>query len=291
MSAPLRYCIGVHLLALNTSYREAWNHFRIADRLVPNSWYYPASEASASRRYSMGMTFHFWSLAIERSGHRAEEVFLMAWKDTAAFPNAKAFWSNYVDANPRLMLSYLRVAPYADGGYYFQRWWNERAFAGDLAQFEIDDFYVVASKYSNASSFNEWMTRHPSLEETDYLKWAALLHYWKFDADAWKLLAKKSSEPGYPVTPIKETQQDMEGKLFTDPDNAILAQSLARVYSTSGQPDAERDLISHVAEKPNAPSWFLQKAAFLEAGSGHYDQAVAFLLRDEDESGNQEIRN
>ena len=291
LSAPLHYCIGLHLLATSTSIHSAWEHFRIADRLVPSSWYYPASEASASRRYSAGMTFHFWSLAIERSGHRAGEVFFMAWRDTAAFPSAKAFWSNYVDANPRLMLSYLRLQPNADGAYYFQRWWNERAFADDLAQFEIDDFYAAAAKYGNAASFNEWMRRHPAQEATDYLRWAALLHYWKFDADAWKLLAPRTAEPGYPTTPIKETQGDLEAKLFVDQDNAVLAQTLARVYATSGQPDKEREVVADVAKGPNAPSWFLQKAAFLEAGSGHYEEAVAFLLRDQNESGNQEIRN
>lgn len=280
LDAPLHYCIGIRLLADFKEYRAAWEHFRIADRLVPSSWYYPASEASASRRFSPGMTYHFWSLAIERSGHRREEVFLMAWKDTAVFTSAPQFWSNYIETNPQLYLTYARVAANADGRYYFQRWWNERAFAPDLAQYEIDDFYVEAYKYGNITMLDEWMARHPSLEESDYKTWAALLHHWNDDTDAWKLLSSRAREPGYPQGAIKEKQDALESKWFSDPDNVMNAQTLARVYAAAGEPAKEREVIIAVASGPNAPPWFLQKAAFLQAAAGQYDQAVTNLLRD-----------
>ncbi len=208
LSAPLHFCIGMHLLSEFRDYRSAWEHFRIADRLVENSWYYPASEALASRRFSPGMTFHFWSLAIERSGHRKEEVFFMAWKDTASFASARLFWSNYIETSPQLYLSYASMAPDADARYYFQRWWSERSSAPDLAQFEIEDFYMEAYKYGNLSMLDEWMAHHPSLEETDYKTWAMLLHHWNDDTDAWKLLSEPAKEPGYPpgTSPSKKSR-------------------------------------------------------------------------------------
>ncbi len=72
----------------------------------------------------------------------------------------------------------------------------------------------------------------------------------------------------------------LESKWFSDPDNVMNAQTLARVYAAAGQPAKEREVIVAVASGPNAPPWFLQKAAFLQAASGQYVQAVTNLLRD-----------
>ena len=205
----------------------------------------------------------------------------MAWNDTAAFPIAPLFWNNYVEANPQLLLSYVRVAPNVDGRYYFQQWWNERAAADDLAQFEIDNFYAQMPKYGSLTLLNEWMSQHPSLEETDYKTWAALLHHWNDDAAAWKLLASRSKEPEYPPGTVAEKQESLESKWFAQPDNALNEQTLARVYAATGQEDKEREVIVAVASQQNAPPWFLQKAAFIEAADGHYEEAVTDLLRDD----------
>lgn len=280
LSASLHYSAGKHLLAEYRDVDTAWEHFRIADRLEPNSWSVPAAEAVASRPFSQGMTLHFWSLAIERSGHRKEELFFTAWNNTEQFSSAPLFWNNYVETNPQLLMSYARVAPGADGRYYFQRWWNERASSDDLAQFEIDDFYDQIPKYGSITNLKEWMEHHPALEETDYKTWAALLHLWKDDAAAWKLLAGRTKEPDYPAGNISEKQEALESKFFAEPQNVLNAQTLARVYAATGHPEKEREVIVAVATGQNAPPWFLQKAAFLQAASGNYDDAVTDLLRD-----------
>ena len=281
LSPSLHYSLGTHLLGEYKEVQAAWEHFRIADRLEPASWSLPAAEAEASRAFSPGMTLHYWSLAIERSGHRKEEIFFLAWNNTESFPMAPLFWNNYVETNPQLLLSYPRVSPGVDGRYYFQRWWNERAFSDDIAQFEIENFYAQAAKYGNIAGFRDWISRHPTREDADYKDWAALLHHWNDDAYAWQILSRRTKEPEYPSGSIPDKQDVLESKWFSEPDDVLNAQNLAKVYAATGHPEKEREVIAAVASQQNAPPWFLQKAAFLQAAAGHYDQAVMDLLRDQ----------
>jgi hypothetical protein len=278
LSPNLHYSLGTHLLSEYKEPQAAFEHFLIADRLEPTSWSLPAAEAVASRRFSAEMTLRFWQFAIERAGHRAEELFFMALKNTGTLPQAPLFWYNYVENNPQLLLSYAINDPAADGRYYFQQWWKDRAFNKDLALFEIRDFYEMAPKYGSLSNIYEWISHHPALEETDYKTWAALLHYWKDDASAWKLLSARIKEPAYPAGNITDKQEALESKWFSEPENALNAQTLARVYAATGHPEQEREIIVAVAGQPNAPAWFLQKAAFLQATDGRYGEAVKDIL-------------
>lgn len=280
LSPALHQVTGTHLLSEYRDVQTAWAHFRIADRLVPASWSLPAAQAVASRRFSGGMALHFWSLAIERSGHRAEEIFNMALENTSTLQAAPLFWNNYVESNPRLLMSYARITPDADGRYYFQKWWNERAFADDVAQFEIEDFYAMLPRYGSVTNLNEWISHHPKLEETDYKTWAALYHGFKDDAAAWKLLSKSAKEPDYPGGNVPDKQEVMESKWFSNPADSVNAQSLARVYAATGHAEQAREVVVTVASQPGAPAWFLQKAAFLQAADGRYEDAVKFLLQD-----------
>ncbi len=280
LSPSLHYCLGIHLLGEYREFQDAMEHFRIADRLEPNSWSLPEAEAYASWRVSPGLTLHFWSVAIERAGRRKEDEFFMAWENTKEIPLARMFWSNYVENDPQLLLSYAIRVPDVDGRYYFQRWWNERAPGKDLALFEIRNFYDMAPKYGSVSNIYEWISHHPGMEETDYKTWAGLLHNWKDDASAWKLLSAKMKEPAYPTGNIADKQETLESKWFSEPENALNAQTLARVYAATGHSEQEREVIVAVASQPNAPVWFLEKAAFLQAAGGHYDgAAVKDLLR------------
>jgi O-antigen ligase len=280
LSPSLHQLLGMRLLADYRDAQSAWLEFRVADRLVPSSWALPAAQAVASQRFSPGMALHFWSLAVERAGHRGEEVFLMACKRTAQLPLAPSFWNNYVVNNPSLLLSYRLAVSDADGRYYFQRWWNSRAFNNDLADFEISNFYKQVTQFGSIANIYEWMAHHPDWEERDCRNWATLLHHWGDDATAWKILSRWIKEPPYPVLKYSINKEQLEDKWFAEPSNIMVAQALACMYSHEGKADQARQVILAVAAQETAPPWFLQKAAYLQAGEGRFQAAVSSLLRE-----------
>jgi hypothetical protein len=51
------------------------------------------------------------------------------------------------------------------------------------------------------------------------------------------------------------------------------------VYAAAGKDEASGRIILAVAERPQAPLWFLQKAGFLLARQGKPAEAAAVLLR------------
>ncbi|MGB8353509.1 MAG: O-antigen ligase family protein [Chthoniobacteraceae bacterium] len=280
LSPSLHEILGMSLLGDLKDTQGAWGEFRIADKLVPSSWPLAASQAVAARPFSPGMSLYYWSLAIERAGHRSEEMFYMAREHTANLPAAAGFWNSYLENNPELLLSYPQGTPDADARYYYELWWKARAFNDDIKEFEIQNFYKHAAQYGSLANLNEWMKRHPEREKTDYKAWATLLHYWKDDATAWKLLAAHTKEPGYPSGNPATPQDQMESTWFADPANVLNAQMLAQAYTTQGKADKAGEVILAIAAQDTAPPWFLQKGAYIQASQNHYSEAVSTLLRD-----------
>jgi O-antigen ligase len=281
LSPWLHHTLGMRLISDYRDAEAAWLHFRIADRLVPASWPLPAAQAAASRKISAGMSLHFWTLAIERAGHRSDDLFFKAVENTRELPEAAAFWSRYTEDNPELLLCMMRNAPDAEARYYFQLWLKNRAAADDLKEFEIRDFYQQVARYGSVSNLYEWMKNHPALELEDYKKWAALLHRWNDDATAWKLLSSRIKEPDYPTGAPSVKTEILELRFATEPGNALNSQSLAEAYTKMNQPEKAAQVILTVAAQEKPPLWFLKKAAYLQAAEGQYAAAVGNLLRED----------
>lgn len=203
----------------------------------------------------------------------------MAYSNTRRIPMAAAFWSNYVEENPELLLSYCQCVPDADPRHYFQLWWRTRAFRKDVKDFEVANFYRQAAKLGNISNIYDWMAHHPEREKRDFREWASLLHHWNDDAAAWKLLARWIEEPPYPARRPTEKEDALEATWFTNPENVMNAQMLAQTYASEGNSQKAGEVVLAIASQSYAPPWFVQKAAFIEASQGHYDVAVSSLLR------------
>lgn len=280
LNPSLHQSLGMKLLADYKEAPTAWLHFRIADRLTPSAWPLPAAQAVASRPFSAGMALHFWTVAIERAGHRAEDVFNMACENTSRLAVAAPFWSSYVENNPQLLLSYAQRAPEAEERYYFQLWWKTRAFDPQLMEFEIRNFYDEVARVGSLANLYEWMTHHPDREEDDWKTWAALLHHWNDDATAWKILSRRIREPEYPPAAFPTKPEVLEAEWLGNPTDVLNAQALAQAYAAGGRGDKSREIILAVAAQEHAPVWFLHKAAYLQAADGRYASAVAALLRD-----------
>src|SRR6185295_18014118 len=111
----------------------AWRDFQIATRLRPASWSLAAKAAAVSQAVSPGMAVHFWSVAIEHAGPRAETVLDSAWRNTSGTTNAEPFWSGFIETHPRLFLAFaLGVGEEKIAREWFDRWWKSRAFTAAL---------------------------------------------------------------------------------------------------------------------------------------------------------------
>ncbi|MDP9292606.1 MAG: O-antigen ligase family protein [Verrucomicrobiota bacterium] len=276
LSAQLQQAVGVR--ELNLHRESAWNHFRIADRLMPASWVLPASQAIASKTVSSGMALHFWSVAIERSGHRAGEIFQIAVRSTSDLPIAESFWARYAETNPTFLLSYAQTRQDESARYYFSLWWKTRALDATPGEAEIDDFYHLAQYWARPEQLDAWMKKYASREARDYKAWAWILHAWNNDAAAWKILQRHVSDP--PFSTVPGTRPDvLEMRWLENSQNLLNAQALAESWFRSGEVEKCKKLVVSVAASKGAPDWFVRKAAYLEAADRQYANAVALLLR------------
>jgi len=279
LTPELHQALGLRWLNSAITPANAWKHFQIADRLRPGSWSLPASQAMASQRVSPGTALHFWTLAIERAGHRNTEIFLMAYRKTISLPIAASFWARYAETNPELLLTYAQCLPDNEARFYYAQWVKARSGTDQLREAEVADFYAQAAKFGTLPQFTQWMNQHPSRESDDFRSWAKLLHQWGDDSTAWKLLSTYIKDPAWPAASLSTRTEILEANWLKDPASVVNAQALADAYQRAGDTENSKRVILTSAKQKNAPTWFLQKAAFLLAADNHQDQAVDCLLR------------
>jgi len=280
LNPDLHEQVGIAEIGVGHRPENAWREFRIADRLVPGSWSLPAVQGWLSRDISPGMSFHFWSLAIERADRRAPEIFLAAYRTTLDHPGSEDFWHGYAEGHPELLLTYAgATSDPALGKAAYDMWWKARGDSSiGIDLWEPPQFYAAVRKWGDRAQFQIWMNRRPELEQTDYKIWASILHDWHMDADAWNILAAWIKEPAFPVSHSGETLDTLEAAWRAHPDDPISAQAYARQCGLSGDPGKSEQVILTVASGKNPPPWFVEKAAFLYAAKKDYTTAVTAIL-------------
>ena len=281
LNADLHYMLGVRELERPGGASGAWRDFSMATRLRPNSWNIPSAAASMARPVSSGMALHFWAVAVARAGARADSVFAMAWKNTAGTPDGEWFWTGFAWDNPRLLLTLaLSVEDDTPARASYDRWWKTRAFAAPLDRSEIDNLYHCLPRLGRREHLDEWMRRHRELEASDFKTWAFLLHEWKDDAAAWKVLSARIPEPPFPPSPREVRPELLESRHRDDPADWVNAQLLAQHWTRTGATERANQLCITAAAAKNAPPWFLEKAAYAQAAGGRHTDAVLLLLRE-----------
>jgi O-antigen ligase len=281
LNPELHEQIGIRELVAAHRPEQAWGEFRVADRLAPASWALPALQGWLSRESSPGMSFHFWSVAIERGGRRAAELFLAAYRNSAGLPGGETFWRSYAESHPQFLLCYTDAAGDAEQERdAYEKWWKARGETNvAIDEWERPAFYDAVTKWGNRAQLDIWMTLHPELEESDYKKWASILHEWQMDADAWRILSHRIKEPEYPETTGGETIDALEASWREHPDDPVYAQAYARQCSLNGDAAKSEQVILSIAAGKSPPPWFIEKAAFLYAARKDYATAVTSLLR------------
>ena len=281
LAAELHHLAALRELEKGVPTTSDWQrHIEIVHALVPGSWRYPIRHAFAVKRLSPSLCMQYWQVAIGRSGWRASEILNQALNDTAGLPLADSNWNEYIAWHPTLALAYARRLPEAGTRRFFDLWWEARGRATDLSRDELRDFYAFALRWATGEQVLEWMRLHPARRRDDYREWVALLHHTDMSDRAWQLWQGRVPEPAYPVNNVMLSLEELEARVSIAPENWGNIIELARHIELTGDPAAAKKMILDVAMKRNAPSWFLQKAAYLLAGEGKYREAVEMVLRE-----------
>ena len=277
--------IGIREILVARHPDPAWREFRVADRLNPGPWSFPAMQGWLSRDASPGMSFHFWSLAVERAEDhvpdRLFDAFMDAYRSTRDLPGADAYWRNYAEAHPELLLLYAQAASgEGQARAAYDEWWKVRGDSDTgVDVLESSAFYRALRKWGDPARLEIWMHRHPELEAADFKTWAAILHDWQLDTDAWRILSSHIKDPPFPDSNAGDSAQMAEANWRSHPDDPIYAQAYARLCSINGNASRSEQIILSVATGKSPPPWFIEKAAFLYAAKKDYATAVTSLLR------------
>ncbi len=284
LDPTLQYSIAMHQIDDPLGRRTAqWQqHFRIAARLMPGSWEMAAMQARACTRISPGISLHYWQLAVERAGHRADEVFGIGMEETARVPGAAAAWEQYALNHPQMLLSFARKVRESAARQAYEQWWAARgSVIRDLDEREVDAFYKFVVRFGTQEQFDRFRDLHPELRARDFKTWVSLLHGWKADDAAWEILEREWPVPNSRPMPAHGDQSHLVSRWNADRRDVVNAHEYAEYLIATGDTEAAGEVILTVARRQNAPEWFVRKAAHVLATGGKVGEAVALFLGEE----------
>ena len=281
LNPTLHQAIGMHQLANPAAMQsQDWQkHFRIAMRLAPGAWEAAIDQARACINVSPRTALHYWQVAIEGAGHRASEAFGMAMSETVRLPGATEAWLAYAESHPPLLLTYAAFVPEKAGRVAFDHWWMQRgAVAGDLSDGEVEAYYGFAARWGDSKQFAVFQQHHPALKERDFKRWAALLHGWKKNEEAWQLIASRVPEPAFTSIPAVSDLDRLAAEWDHDKHKYVNAQDYAAVLTVKGRLDEALKVIETVARFADSPDFFVRKGSHLLAARGQFEDAVVLYL-------------
>lgn len=277
----LRFARGERLLRTGALPPSRWqNDFRIVTRLVPNSWEICARIARLCRPVQPSLALHYWQLAIERATRQRVDIFGRALADTKSIPGAADVWTTYAETHPDLALLLGETLGAEAGRHYFDMWWKRRGSQpGPVSDAEASAFVRVASTWSTPEQFAVWMQQHPERSPLDFRGWAAALRAWGQQEKAWEAIRRELPEPAYPPTLSRLKREDLGFLWKHNPEDIVNARSYAQMLEHFGEHDESERVIFAVAERADAPKWFIEKAAYHFAKKKDFAKAVDFALR------------
>ena len=283
LNPTLHYSIAAHQIDDPLGRRSAeWQqHFRVAARLMPGSWEMAAMQARACARVSPGISLHYWQIAVERAGHRAEEVLGLGMDETLRMRGAATAWEQYAHVHPEFLLTYARHVPEAAARQALLTWWDERAsVTNDLTENEAQSFYSLIESRGTRGQFDQFCQRHPELRTRDFSAWVGILHRWDDDKAAWQVLDAEWPEPATRPAPTHGDSALLASNWETAPHDFINAREYAEYLARAGDLDRANEVVVTVATRSDAPEWFVRKAARVHAADGDFQSAVALFLRE-----------
>ena len=281
LNAQLHFARGERLLRTGALPPSRWqNELRIATRLVPNSWEICVRSARLCRAVQPSLALHYWQLAIERATRQRVDVFGRAVRETAGIPGAADTWASYAETHADLALLLSETLPEDAGRRYYELWWQNRGSrAAEISDAEAGAFIRVAPRWSTPGQLGLWMQQHPERTATDFRGWAAIMHAWGEDEKAWGILRREIAEPSYPSALSRLKREDLGFLWRNNPDDIVNARSYAQLLEHLGEREESENVVLAVAERPTAPKWFLEMAAYQQAKRKNFGKAVELALR------------
>ena len=281
LDPTLHYSIAMHQIDDPLGRRAAqWQqHFRVAARLMPGSWEMAVMQARACARVSPGISLHYWQVAVERAGHRAEEVFARGMEETARVPGAAAAWEQYAHNHPDILLTFARNVREPASRLAYTRWWESRgSLSKDIGDREVDAFYKLVPRFGTQEQFDQFRDLHLDLRARDFKVWVSLLHGWKADDAAWEILAGEWADAPSRTATARGDQSHLAVRWKTDSRDVVSAREYAEYLLATGDTDGANEVILAVARRHSAPEWFVRKGVHLLAKGGKVSEAVALFL-------------
>jgi O-antigen ligase len=277
---PKLRLVHAHYLEITNAKPAQWqSEYRIAARLLPSSWKICAQIAQHCQRVSPSLALHYWQMSIERASLHRSEALRNAMQQTAQLPNAELVWQSFVDVHPDLLLVYAETRAESSGREFFDLWWERRGSKPEpISAEEAAAFLRLAKNWASPEQVAAW-SQLPGRLSVGCRSLVEFLQEKKAFEQAWDIAKMEFKEPGYPSELPKNRLQDLKKRYEDSPGDVVNARNYAQALAHEGDIKGAEDIIVQTAESPNAPRWFVEKAAYQLARDQRHEKAVNLALR------------
>jgi O-antigen ligase len=287
LDADLRQNVALRWRIERPAERAIWEeHFAIVRRLSGSVWWFSIVQARGIGREFPAQALTAWQDAVERSGRRGAEVLRGAVIESAGMKGFDVLWGQFVENHPALALAYARAlieelrVPPPEVQFYYTIWWEQCAFAGQVSEVEIADFYKLATYFGDPAGLERWIHEFSGRRRSDYREWVRLFSSWGQTERAWYFYSAAIADPVLGEPSPGSSLEDLQPQLKASPENRHLALSVAQLLAAQGDPAAADEVLLTFAQRPDAPDWFLRKGAHILAAQKHFADALAMALRE-----------
>lgn len=279
LNGEFRHQLGMRWVQKEETRESAYSEFRLSQQLLPTIWTLPVEAARAVQPYSEGIALSFWGRGIERSGHRADEILMVAVKQSRSLPHAALFWKQYVEVHPALIPTYLIQEKPPESMELFTVWKEERGKLKGraLGVDERRNFYELIVALNQKEYWSDWVNRQGDPEDSEKPLWASIFDRLGEAEKAWDWLSKSWS----PIvltgkTDGKEDLLKMES--IQNPQNWVNNRRWLEWLAGNGRVEEYDQSLLQIALVPESPLWFKQLAAQRLAEKKKYNEAVRLLM-------------
>ena len=279
LNAKLRLLHAQYLEESGANPAQWQSEYRIAARLVPSSWKICEEISRHCQRVSPSLSLHYRQLAVERASLHRFEAFKHAIQETADLPAADVTWQSYIDIHPDLLLTYAEAHSKTVGREFFDLWWERRGSKPEAVSVEeAETFLRLAELWAMPEQIATW-ARLPGRPSTGSRSLVEFLNEKGAFEQAWEIATLEIKEPEYPAKVPGTTKAELQKQWTESPNDAVNARNYAQVLEQQGDHEGAARVIIQTAQSPEAPRWFVEKAAYLLARQKRHKEAVELALR------------
>ncbi len=280
LNGRYRHERGLRSLESPEKREMAYQDFRLSHQLLPTVWTLPVEAARAVQPYSEGIALSFWGRGIERSGHRSDEILMMAVGQTKALPRASLFWRQFVELHPALIPTYLIQEKPLDPKILFEIWKESRGGLKimELGVDERRNFYEAIIQLNEGLFWDEWIKRQGVDPGEERERWASVYHRLGEDEKAWGWMVQLWTPIALPS--MKEGKEDLlKNEWIQNPQNGVNTRNWIEWLNANGRIEERDQVLMQTVAGSESALWFRQLAAQVMAEKKNYREAVELILK------------